>query len=410
MLTTTMSTFASSTVHCARCHNHKFDPVSQAEYYNLQSAFAGVDRADRPYDVDPKVHQARRALTARKKELDGSREALASSLLDPAMQAQVAAWEESLPSASRIWTVLKPATFTTEKGTVLVPQADDSLLATPAASPETDVYTVTAKTDLRDVTAIRVDVLTDDSLPAKGPGRAVNGNFHITELRLFASAGGDGKAEQRVELQNGSADFDQQNYASSTAIDGNPQTGWGVDPAEGKPHFAVFETKELKGSDGGTTLKFVIEQQVGRQHTIGRVRLSVTNAKRPIKASPLPPDVAAVVAVPPAERTDAQRVLLALHVMKLRIDEQLAALPTPSRVYIATTDFEPAGNFTPARGCRPVFVLKRGDVTQPGAAAVPGGLVVRAGAGGDVQPHGPERRSRAPRGPGEVAERPEKTC
>ena len=60
MVTTTMSTFASTTVHCARCHDHKFDPISQAEYYGLQAVFAGVDRADRPYDADPKLDARRR--------------------------------------------------------------------------------------------------------------------------------------------------------------------------------------------------------------------------------------------------------------------------------------------------------------------------------------------------------------
>jgi len=50
MVMTTISTFASLTVHCARCHDHKFDPISQKDYYSLQAVFAGVDRADRPFD------------------------------------------------------------------------------------------------------------------------------------------------------------------------------------------------------------------------------------------------------------------------------------------------------------------------------------------------------------------------
>ena len=66
MVTTTMSTFVSSTVHCARCHNHKFDPISQEDYYSLQAVFAGVDRANRPYDPDQKTHQARQALLKKK--------------------------------------------------------------------------------------------------------------------------------------------------------------------------------------------------------------------------------------------------------------------------------------------------------------------------------------------------------
>jgi hypothetical protein len=67
MVMTTMSTFASLTVHCARCHDHKFDPIKQSDYYSLQAVFAGVDRADRPYDDDPKIHQTRQRLLAEKR-------------------------------------------------------------------------------------------------------------------------------------------------------------------------------------------------------------------------------------------------------------------------------------------------------------------------------------------------------
>src|SRR5262245_22429561 len=69
MVMTTMSTFASLTVHCARCHDHKFDPIKQSDYYSLQAVFAGVDRADRPYDLDPKIHRLRQALLAQKRQV-----------------------------------------------------------------------------------------------------------------------------------------------------------------------------------------------------------------------------------------------------------------------------------------------------------------------------------------------------
>ncbi|PYK99307.1 MAG: hypothetical protein DME19_09165 [Verrucomicrobia bacterium] len=64
MIMNAMSTFLSLTVHCARCHDHKFDPISQEEYYGLQAVFAGVDRADRPFDTDLKTAARRRQLTA----------------------------------------------------------------------------------------------------------------------------------------------------------------------------------------------------------------------------------------------------------------------------------------------------------------------------------------------------------
>ncbi len=70
MLAATMSTFTSLTVHCARCHDHKFDPIKQEDYYSLQAVFAGVDRAERPYDLDPEIHKKRQALIAQKRALE----------------------------------------------------------------------------------------------------------------------------------------------------------------------------------------------------------------------------------------------------------------------------------------------------------------------------------------------------
>jgi len=75
MVTNTMATFCSLTVHCARCHNHKFDPITQEDYYSLQAVFAGVDRADRPYNIDPEVEAERSRLKTRRDELRKSIEA-----------------------------------------------------------------------------------------------------------------------------------------------------------------------------------------------------------------------------------------------------------------------------------------------------------------------------------------------
>ena len=62
MIATTMSTFSSLTVHCARCHDHKFDPIRQADYYALQAVFSGVDRAEQPFFDDPETHSLGRDL------------------------------------------------------------------------------------------------------------------------------------------------------------------------------------------------------------------------------------------------------------------------------------------------------------------------------------------------------------
>src|SRR5205807_8587886 len=96
MVTTAMSTFISSTVHCARCHDHKFDPIKQADYYALQAVFAATDKANRAYDPDPRVAARRAELAARKADLPRLRASKDAALLDPSLQQQIAAWEKSV--------------------------------------------------------------------------------------------------------------------------------------------------------------------------------------------------------------------------------------------------------------------------------------------------------------------------
>ncbi len=89
MLATTMSTFTSMTVHCARCHDHKFDPITQEDYYSLQAVFAGVDRAERPYDASAEVYRERRPLLEQRRALLGSLEplrAIAAGVAGPQIQ------------------------------------------------------------------------------------------------------------------------------------------------------------------------------------------------------------------------------------------------------------------------------------------------------------------------------------
>jgi hypothetical protein len=124
-------------------------------------------------------------------------------------------------------------------------------------------------------------------------------------------------------------------------------------------------------------LTFRLEQTHGAGHLIGRFRLSVTNAKPPVPVSfePLPPEVARALDLPAAERWERDWTLLATYVMRSRIDEQLKALPPPLQVYAAASDFSVQESFRPAKGPRPVFVLKRGEVTRPSGEPVgPGAL------------------------------------
>jgi hypothetical protein len=371
MVMTAMSTFVSTTVHCARCHDHKFDPIPQREYYALQAVFAGVDRANRPYDADPQVYRKRRELLKQQAALAS---ASPGALLTPEVQTEVAAWEASQASREATWTVLDPASFSSAGGAAPAKQPDGSILFA-GPRPEKDVYAVQAFTTLKKVTAVRLEVLPDDSLPGHGPGRAENGNFHLSEFKLIAGPRAKGGTVGGVTLQNPSADFDQDGWTIAMAVDGKPETAWGIHPAEGKRHIAVFELKEPVGfGDDGTTLTFTLEQSHGRGHVIGRLRLSATSSPLPVRASMFPDAIASILATSPDRRTDAQRAALALHVVKGRLDRQLAALPPPQMVYADANDFAPEGNFKPANGCRPIQVLRRGDINAPLADAAPGAL------------------------------------
>ena len=84
MVANTIGTFASVTIQCAQCHAHKFDPVSQEDYYSLQAVFAALDRSERTYSPDPAVMQAHAALDVRRTVLDGLRKALEARRADAA--------------------------------------------------------------------------------------------------------------------------------------------------------------------------------------------------------------------------------------------------------------------------------------------------------------------------------------
>jgi mono/diheme cytochrome c family protein len=359
MITTVFTAVASTSVHCARCHDHKFDPIPQAEYYGLQAVFAGVDRANRVYDADPAVAKARRELLNRKADI------LAGRFDVAAERAAVDAWEKEAAARSGRWMPL--AATASAKESKIEPQPDGSVKFT-GPRPERDTYTFTGTTTGA-VTAVRLEVLADPSLPHKGPGRQDNGNLHLSEVRVRV---GDGPGTP-VPITTAVADFNQSGWDILRAIDGNPATAWGIYPEVGKNHEAVLVLKDPIPAGSRVTVE--LDQLYGEGHVIGRARLSTTADPNPtMTANPIPNDIAAILAVSTEKRTDADRKKLTRHVLLARLETQVATLPKPQQVYVATTDFDTLGNFKPPKGPRPVYLLKRGEVTKPGPEAKPGAL------------------------------------
>lgn len=371
MVSTAMSTFVSSTVHCARCHDHKFDPITQQDYYSLQAVFAGVDRANRAYDVDAKLGQLRRELNEKRHALQMHEKGAMDRLLDPAIEAEVASWEASLRSKHLPWTALESVELRSASGVTLTKEADAYIYSSGAAPPA-DTYTISAETSLRGITGVRLEVVPDDRLPAKGPGRAGNGNLHLTEFQLLAAPKGNAEAARPVGILAALADFEQDGWKIAHAIDGNPQTAWGIYPAVAKAHEAVFELKQDLGYDGGSRLTFVLQQTHPAGHLIGRLRLSVTTAPRPLRPGAIPDAIAKLIAVPQAERSREQKQQLAAIYLTERLDRQIAGLPPPHYVYAGASDFLPDAGHKPSKSPRPVNVLKRGDIHKPAEPASPG--------------------------------------
>ena len=371
MVSTTMSTFVSATVHCARCHHHKFDPISQAEYFGLQAVFAGVDRADRPYDPDPEINRRRQELLKQRTALDTEREPYTREmLLGAAMQSTVEQWEQAAAPRVVIWTPLDPMIMTSAEGAQLSRQPDRSVLSQ-GDTPEVDTYTITAHTELENITAIRLEVLTDDRLPYKGPGRQQNGNFHLSEFGLYANSATRPATGTAVGWQHATADFEQAGWTAAMAIDDDMSTAWGIYPHIGDAHAAVFAVDQPIGFAGGTYLTFTLDQLHGRQHLIGRFRLSVTTTPPPVRPDALPEPIVNIIRTPTNERSETQTLELTKYYLTEQLARKIDALPEPQWVYAAASDFTPVQNFKPPQLPRSVDVLRRGDVNTPIKPAEP---------------------------------------
>ncbi len=153
--------------------------------------------------------------------------------------------------------------------------------------PNNDVYTVELTTDPKGITALRLEVLTDPSLPEGGPGRAPLfqvGDFLLTEFQLAA----DGRP---VRFAGATEDYSAKGRPAAQAIDGVSDTGWSINGRAGHDHAAVFELAEDIGDGGRARLVVTMHQEYIHQMTIGRFRLSATTDPRPVRASGLPADV-----------------------------------------------------------------------------------------------------------------------
>jgi hypothetical protein len=224
-----------------------------------------------------------------------------------ALAAKQAEWEAR--HVAPAFTNLEPAGLQSSMNATLTKQPDHAIVA--SGNNGKGTYTVTLNTDLTTITALRLELLADGQFPAGGPGRAGNGNAVLSELSVTAAPKADPSKAVPVAFSRATADFGQDGYPVTNAIDGNPGSGWAIAPQMGKNHFGLFELKEPAKFEGGATLVVTLDQQYDDVHTLGKFRIAATASPQPLNMPNLPANIAEILAVAPENRSDAQKVQLA---------------------------------------------------------------------------------------------------
>lgn len=189
---TTSTVWLGSTIGCAQCHNHKYDPFSQKDYYRLMAFFQNTDYESKTFgdgtryfegklDLATPEQETRRV--ALEKEIANREGALARKT--PALAAAQTRWEQRLLQASADWTSLKPETVEATGEVILQIEPDGSISAT-GPNPAQTTYTIVSTTPLTQITGLRLEALPDPSLPKGGPGRDPYGHFRLTGITVDA--------------------------------------------------------------------------------------------------------------------------------------------------------------------------------------------------------------------------------
>jgi hypothetical protein len=391
---TTSLTWMALTVNCCRCHDHKYDPITQKEFYQLFAYFNSNDESgvldseggnrgggnSRPVLSAPAPEQEKQ-FAELKAAVKAAEERVAAAGRElPALEA---AWEpafrELMKSEQRTWTPLTPVSVKSTGGAVFTKQPDDTWLAS-GPNPEFDAYEVTAPLPAGTFTGVLVNALPDPSLPAQSLGRYPNGNFVLTDIDAEITAPGL-KEPIVAQFTRAEADFEQKGWEVDFIVKDKPKRGrgaknkkgWAVDgPTRKEPRTALFGCAPVTVPPGAT-LHVTLRHDALPQHNMGRFRLSTTSlppAMVKLKGGAVPAAVLAALDLEPAVRTPQQQAALT---MFFRENSDNPAKRAELEVAAAKKALTELDDNLPtvmvmkeAAKPRDAFILRRGEYDKPG--------------------------------------------
>ena len=371
---TTASVFLGTTLACAQCHTHKFDPFTQREYYRFLAFFDGDDEPEVPAPT-PEI-AATRAMMER--EIATIVEGLRAP--SPSLDAKQADWERERESRLVGWRPLAPSSATSAGGASASLLADGSVLLG-GVNPPGDAVTFASTVDgasLAGVGALRVEALAHESLPRRGPGRHENASFVLTSVEAsIRPVGGSGEATP-LAFVRARADYEQNGNAAATVLDGNPQTGWAIDAWLDDAHRVdrtiVLDLAEPIALATEGPVEIVVVLRNGSpwpEANLGRFRLSLARDADAASDLDLPAPVVRALAKGALGRDEADRALLRDHFRaaspatapaRERVAKLRATMPVVPTALVLTKRAEP----------RVTHLRLRGAYTSPAERVTPG--------------------------------------
>ncbi|MFN0120608.1 MAG: DUF1549 domain-containing protein [Blastocatellia bacterium] len=379
------------TIQCAQCHNHKFDPFSQEEYYRL-FAFLNNSNEGSIAVYTPEEEMKRAEILRRAREIEAT---LQHRTAD--WEARVQQWEERVRNDQPAWQVIRPeVNDISTGGQKYIAMKDGSFIAQGYAPTKHRVKFI-LRTDVRDITAFRLELLNDPNLPLGGPGRSIWGTGALTEFDVEAAPAATPDKVIKLKIAKATADislpekelhaiFDDRSKKRRVtgpieyAIDGLTETAWGIDAGPGlrnQPRKAVFTLEKPAGFEGGTVLNIYLQQNHGgwnsddnQNNNLGRMRLSFTAAPN-ATADPLPVRVREALAIPRDQRTPAQTQTIFSY-WRTTVSDFAAENRQIEDLWKQYPEGAAQLTLHEREDVRKTHILKRGDFLRPDREITPG--------------------------------------